>query len=201
MNIRTGLHLALCLALSAMGRLSFGQTHPTPQAMPYAQNFGATSFATLPPGLAAWNGLNGGTVNSVVAAAGSAPTADATLSAASAPQTTGNSYGYGTGGNGRFYIQTSSNASNGVNQLVLALDTTGWVGMTLDYAVEVISAQPRTVGVLCQYRVGSSGGWTTLAPVSGGNPFSQAGGTVGVKTSPHIVLPVAAENQPVVQIR
>lgn len=176
------------------------QTSPAPQAVPCAQNFGVAAFSTLPSGFAAWSG-NGGSLSSEAAAAGSAPTADAAVGTATMVQTTGGAYGYGAGADGRFYVQTSSNATNGANQLVLALNTTGASALTIDYDVEIISAQPRTVGVLCQYRIGTSGTWTTFVESSGANPYSQAGGTAGVKTSPHIVLPVTLENRPVVQIR
>lgn len=188
-------------ALLALPWLCAAQTPPAPRPLPYAQDFGAATFTTPPPGMAVWNGLNGGSMDTSAKAANSAPTGDATLSAATAPTTTGGAFGLMTGGNARLYIQTSSNAANGVNQPVLALDTTGWTEVSLSYDVEIIKAEPRTIGVLCQYRAGASGPWTSLAATTGSNPFSQAGGTTGVKTSPHITLPPAAENQPLVQIR
>ena len=193
--------LLLGLLACAAGFHVEAQTNPAPRALPYTQDFGATSFATVPAGLAAWNGVNGNTVDTLAEAAASVPTSDATLTAATALQTTAGCYGFATSGNGRFYVQTSGNTTNGVDQLALSLDTTGWTGITLAYDVEILSAQPRTVGVVCQYRVGTSGGWTTLTPVTGQNPYSQAAGTAGVQTSPHIALPAAAENVPVVQVR
>lgn len=179
----------------------WAQTNPVPQVLPYTQNFGGSGFTAAPVGVAAWGGLNGATVNTVALAAASVPSADAAISSASASQSTGGCFGYATGGNGRFYIQTSSSTTSGANQLAIALNTTGRSGISLSYDVEIVSAQPRTVGVLCQYRVGTSGAWATLMPVSGMNPFSQAGGTTGVKTSPQMALPIGAENQSVVQIR
>jgi len=177
----------------------WAQTNPAPQLLPYAQDFGATTFNTMPAGLAAWTGLSGASVSSQSAAAASAPSSDATVGTATTAQSTGGSYGYATSSNARYYVQTSSNTSGGVNQLALALNTTGWGSLTLSYDVEIISAQPRTVGLLCQYRVGTSGAWTTLSGT--GNPYSQAAGTTGVMASPHVTLPPATENQPVVQIR
>ncbi|MEO8615589.1 MAG: endonuclease [Luteolibacter sp.] len=177
------------------------QTNPTPQPLPYSQNFGANTFTVLPAGMAAWNGLNGGSVDTSAKAALSVPNGDATLSIATAATTGGGSFGYASGGNARFYVQSSSNATNGANQLAIALDTSGQSNISLQYDIEIVSAQPRTIGVLCQYRVGNTGAWTTLTTSSGTNPFSQAAGTIGVKTSPVIPLPSAAENKPVVQIR
>ena len=59
----------------------------------------------------------------------------------------------------------------------------------------------RAIGVVCQYRVGTSGSWTTITPTSGSNPFSQTGGTVGVKSTVSATLPSACDNQAVVQVR
>src|SRR5205085_6201686 len=70
---------------------------------------------------------------------------------------------------------------------------------TVSYDVEIISAQPRTVGVVFQFRVGTSGAWTTVSGT--GNPYSQAAGTTGVKASPSLSLPSTTWNQPVVQLR
>lgn len=180
---------------------AIAQTQPVAQSLPYSQDFGTTSFATLPAGLAAWNGLSGASINTATLAANSAPTGDASLTQRTTTTNTGGSYGYMTGGNARYYVQTSSNTTNGVNQLALAIATTGWTNVTLSYDVEIVLPEARTVGVVCQYRIGASGAWTTLSASSGSNPFSQVAGTAGVKTSPQITLPPAAENQPLVQIR
>lgn len=83
----------------------------------------------------------------------------------------------------------------------MALNCTGKEAITIGYDVEIISAQPRMVGIVCQYRVGTTGTWTTLTATSGDNPFSQAGGTTGVKTTVSAILPTAANDQPVVQVR
>jgi hypothetical protein len=193
--------LAVAALACAAVNAAQAQSNPTAQALPYTQDFGTTTFTTAPAGVAVWNGLSGGTINSQALAEGSAPTGNATITAATAAQTGGGAYGYATGGNAQLYIQTSSNASNGVNQPVIAVDTTGKVGITLSYTIDIISAQPRTIGVVAQYRVGTSGSWTTITPTSGSNPYSQAGGTTGLKTTVSASLPTAAENQPVVQIR
>jgi hypothetical protein len=199
-----GLRASLLLALTAgwMGGVTgFAQTAPTAQSLPFNVNFGTTTFTTIPAGVAVWNGLNGGSVSTQALAEGSAPTANATLAVATASTTSGGAFGYSAASDGKLYIQSSSNSSNGVNQPVIAIVTTGASGITLSYTVDVINASPRTVGVVAQYRVGTSGGWTTLVPSSGSNPFSQAGGTAGLKTTVSVNLPSAADNKPVVQIR
>lgn len=176
------------------------QSTPTAQALPFFQNFGTAAFSSAPAGVAAWNGVSGEATNTQAKAAASNPTGNATISTATAAQTTGGCYGYATNGDARFYIQTSNNATNGVNQLAIAINTTGWKNIILGYDIEIISAQPRTIGVICQYRIGGSGNWTSLTPAVG-NPFSQAGGTTGPKASVSVQLPSSANNQAIVQIR
>jgi hypothetical protein len=180
---------------------ALSQTAPAAQTLPYTQNFGTATFTNAPLGMAVWNGVSGGTVSSQALAEASVPTGNATLTAATAAQSSGGAYGYAADGNAQLYIQTSGNATNGVNQPVVAVDTTGQENIVLSYDISVISAQPRTVGVVAQYRVGTSGVWSTLTPSSGLNPFSQTGGTTGLKTTVSATLPLAANNQPVVQIR
>lgn len=180
---------------------ALAQNAPTPQNIPYQQDFGTAAFSTLPSGMVAWNGLNGGTVNTLSLAEASSPTGNATVSQATSPQTAGGCYGYATGGNARFYIQSSSNATNGVNQLALAVNTLGWETVTLSYDLEIVQAETRTIGVVCQYRIGDSGAWTTLAPAAGPNPFSRSGGAPGPAETVTIQLPPAAVQQANVQIR
>lgn len=177
------------------------QTSPSPQPLPYSQNFGTTTFTSMPIGTSAWSGLSGASVSSSTSAAGSIPSANASVTATTTTETTGGSYGLASAGNARFYIQTSSNTTNGANQLAVAVNTIGRTAIVLGYDVEIVSAQPRTVGVLCQYRVGGSGAWTTVSPASGTNPVSQAGGATGLKTTVQATLPAAAENQSNLQIR
>ena len=117
------------------------QTNPTPQSLPYSQNFGTTTFTSMPTGWAAWNGLNGGTVNSQSLAEASSPTGDASVTAATSAQSGGGTYGFATSSNGRPYIQTSGNNVSGVNQFALAINTTGLVNINVLYDVEIISAQ------------------------------------------------------------
>jgi methionine-rich copper-binding protein CopC len=187
------------LFLSAISATA--QTNPAPQSIPYLQDFGTSTFTTAPAGFAVWNGLNGGTINSQLLAEGSAPTGNATLAAASAAQTGGGAFGYAADGNAKLYIQTSSNNTNGVNQPVLALNTTGKTNITLSYDVDSISAQARSIGIVCQFRVGNSGLWTTIFPTTGLNPYSQTAGTTGLKTTVNATLPAAAEDKTEVQIR
>lgn len=191
--------LGLLLALGLFSNLGWGQTNPTAQTLPYNQDFGTATFSSMPAGMASWSGLSGATVSTLAVAEASAPTSNATLSAATASQTSGGTYGFMTSSNARVYIQTSSNGSNGANQIALAINTTGKILITVVYDIEIITANPRTVGVILQYRNGISGSWTSVSGT--GNPFSQVAGTTGIKANVSVVLPIEAENLALVHLR
>jgi hypothetical protein len=189
----------LVVLLVLMGNYGWGQVNPTAQSLPYSQNFGTATFTSMPAGMAAWGGLSGASISTLTLAESSTPSAPANIVAATGAQTGGGVFGYMVSSNGRPYIQTSSNSSNGANQIALAINTTGKENITVAYDVEIISAQPRTVGIVLQYRIGTSGSWTTITGT--GNPYSQAAGTTGIKASPSIVLPSNANDKPIIQIR
>ena len=174
--------------------------NPTPLSLPASQNWGTTSFTSPPAGFNAWNGLSGAAITTQALAETSSPTGDAPI-IGNAPYSggAGGCYGYAVAGNARFAINTSGNTTNGVNQLAMALNTIGQTGITLTYDLINVINNPRPVGTVCQYRVGTSGAWTTLSGT--GNPYIQSGGTVGDVTHASITLPAAAENHAVVQIR
>jgi endonuclease I len=188
-------------AWSACVCLAAAQTNPSAQTLPYSQDFGTVAFSALPAGIAAWSGLNGATVNTLADASSSAPTTDATVAASTTAGTTAGTFGYAVNGDAQLHIQTSGSLTNGANQLALAINTAGQSSVSLQYDVESVVVNLRTIGVICQYRVGTSGNWNSLTASSGLNPYSQSGGTTGLKTTPVIALPPAALNQPVVQIR
>jgi len=189
----------LMIALFFVWQISFAQTNPVPQSLPYTQDFGTTTFASMPDGMASWNGINGGSTSSLLLAETSSPLDNATITAQSGATSTGGSFGFMNSSNGRFYIQTSGNATNGANQAVLSIITSGLSDISINYDIEIINAQPRTVGIVMQYRLGESGTWTTVSGIN--NPFSQNGGTTGLKASPTLVLPSDANDQSIVQIR
>jgi hypothetical protein len=179
---------------------SWGQTtNPTAQSLPYSQNFGTASFSSLPNGWATW-AFSGASATTRNSAETSSPTANSSaITAATATTTTGGVYGYAAASNGRLYIQTSSNTTNGAIQAVLAINTTGNTNIQIQYDVEVLSIDTRTVGVVMQYRIGTSGGWMTIPGV--GNPASQVSGSTGILANAKLMLPTNAENQAVVQLR
>jgi hypothetical protein len=193
--------VSLIAGLMTFATTGWGQSNPTAQSLPYSVNFGTTTFTTLPAGVAAWNGVSGGSASTQALAEASTPTGNATIATATASTTTGGVFGYAVSGDAKLYIQTSGNASNGASQAAIAINTTGLTSIVLSYTVDSINAGAAIVGIVAQYRVGTSGSWTTISASSGSNPYSQNGGTTGLKTTVTATLPLAANNQSVVQIR
>lgn len=145
------------------------QTNPTPQSLPYTQNFGSATFTTMPTGMASWNGLNGGAITSQSLAEASVPTGDATVTAlTAATSTTGGVYGHmpTPSTDARVYVQSSTNTTNGVNQIALAINTGSFNAVNFQYDLILVNngggSSTREVGVVLQYRQGTSGSWTTV---------------------------------------
>lgn len=194
---RSFFHIAVILIATAP---AFGQSNPAVLTLPVDQQWGVAGFTTPPAGFAAWGGLSGAGITSQALAESSTPTANASISSSTpANGGAGGCYGYAVSGDARFGILTSSNTSSGACQLAMAIDTTGQSNITLSYKLINAVANARTVGAVCQYRVGTGGAWTTLTGT--GNPYVQSSGTVGDITLASLQLPPAAEGQAVVQIR
>jgi hypothetical protein len=190
-------------AITALIALSFyqigiSQTNPTAQTLPYSQNFGTGTFTVAPTGMAVWT-INSSPASSQSNAESSTANGNATITAATATQTTGDAYGYATSSNGRLYFQTSSNTTNGTNQPVLAITTTGLTNISVAYGIEMISVTARTIGFVLQYRVGTSGSWTDVT--GGVYSHNSSDRTNGQVDNFSVTLPTAAENQSVVQLR
>ncbi len=193
-------HAVLLLCTLAPAVPLRAQTQPPPLALPVAVDWGTAGFSALPPGFAAWNGVSGSATTTQALAENSTPTADAPiLTSAPVSGGTGGVYGDAGGGNARLTILTSSNSTNGASQLAMALNTFGQGNITLTYDVINIVPAARTIGTVCQFRIGSGGTWTTVAGTN--NPYLQSGGVAGTVTPVSLTLPPVAENQPLVQLR
>ena len=188
--------LAITTGLSA-------QTNPSPQSLPYTQDFaGLAHTATAYP--AGWQGwVIGGNPGAAFKLTG--PTADGNLTASSGASTnSGNVHNY----NGKIGF-----LNNGTTDLTicLALNTSGNASVQVAYDIMTIrnpynnGTDTRINEVTLQYRVGNSGGWTSLTgPEYQNNTTLQNGN--GITTPQNlqnktVTLPSACDNQPVVQIR
>lgn len=200
--------LLLCV-FSLLTINSFSQTNPTVQSLPVNINFGTANY--IPPftNMAAWiiPSMPAATQAAAEASIPSGNVAAGNLISGAPVGATpgGGQYGDGTGGNGRLTIQTSGNAASGTTQTALAINTTGATAITISYDLSLQVVNPRTVGVVLQYRLGTSGAFTTIAGsavtyTSGSTNGGDADGNTDWDNY-SFPLPAAAENQPVVQLR
>lgn len=181
----------------------FAQTNPAPQAIPYSQDFSGVAHAstTYPAGIQGWKVSSAATTSFVT----TGPTADHTLNASSsASSNAGGLHNY----NGKLGTLASGSTNPG---LVLALNTTGNSNIVVTYDIMVIrnpydgGSNTRINEATLQYRVGTSGAFTTLTGIEyQSGTITQT--TSGVTTpqdlqSRSITLPAACDNQAEIQIR
>ncbi|HEY0273743.1 MAG TPA: Ig-like domain-containing protein, partial [Chitinophaga sp.] len=181
---------------------AWAQSNPAPQALPYLQTFdgllpGSTAY---PDGWQGWNlaGSPSGNFNTA------APASDKALATGTASSTANGAYNY----NGKLGFLNSGSADI---SLVLALNTTGHAGISMQYDVATLrnpydgGSNTRVNEVILQYRVGTTGGFTNIPGTEYQNNTIQQT-TSGITTPQNVstktlLLPAACENQPVVQLR
>ena len=190
------------LLLLALSIFTQAQTNPTAQALPYSENFSAlaASSTTYP------NGWQGWTISTFPAATYStaAPAADQLLTAsADASATSGKVNNY----SGKIGFQNTGSLDL---SLVVAVVTTGQANIPFTYDVMTIrnpydgGSNSRINEITLQYRVGTSGAFTTLTGMEYQNNLVTQ---IGAVTTPQnlvnktLVLPSACDNQPIVQVR
>ncbi|WP_439880170.1 choice-of-anchor J domain-containing protein [Pontibacter sp. MBLB2868] len=173
---------------------AFGQSNPVAQNLPFSTDFSSMQNTTLlPNGIAAWYSNYQDTK---AGAEASVPNADAPIMATSSKQTSSSSvYNYTLDGNNRLYIQLTSSRAN---QIAAAVNTTGKANVKVAYDVELVNNQPRSVGVTLQYRVGTTGAWTTVANT---DYSSTSKSTEGAVESFSVNLPSEVLDKAVVQLR
>ena len=214
-NARTKLALAaIAAALFAVGTAgnAWAQANPTPQSLPYAQNFSGLASTTAQTG--AWPdpalvGWQGWTAAAAIGAAfpTAAPTANRDLIASSSASNN-------SGGNHNYDGKLGELGSGSISPAIaLALNTAGQSNIAVSYDVMTIrNPQDGTNNVVgevgLQYRVGTSGAFLTLPTTAYQNPTGLANNkvTAGDVTPQNlqtkaITLPPVCDDQAVVQIR
>ncbi len=201
-RIGPGASIVFSIGFSLMTAFAWGQTNPTAQNLPYSQNFASLTAAstTYPAG---WQGWQLGT-SATTAFRTNAPTADLALNGSStAATTTGGVHNY----NGKIGILQSGSVDPA---LALAINTTAQNNIRITYDVMTIrnpydgTTNTRINEVTLQYRVGTSGTFTSLTGIEYQNNTTNQTGAV---TTPQnlvtktIILPPACNNQAVVQLR
>ena len=198
--------LGLIAILMLHTRVS-SQTNPVPQPMPYTQDFGNNWFTIsgLPQGFATWTASGAPRTSNTSAAVSIASGDDTGFDSATVVKSTGKSYGYsgiGSNGvqinNGQLYIQTSS-ATSGTDQLVLAINSTGYSAIRVSFDVEMINPQPKLTGFVFQFRIGTTGAFTTVDSSYWHNSADRHQNQVD--NFINLLLPASADNQPLIQLR
>jgi hypothetical protein len=175
---------------------SIGQTNPTAQTLPYTQNFSTLTGATpvYPAGFQGWN--IGGSLSATYPTA--APSNDRAITVVT-NTTAAVHVGDFIGKMGLY----SSNSA--ISSICLSIVTTGTTGIQVSFdAMTQRNENTRINELGLQYRVGTSGTFTNIASGTYQNtllPTNTTGtGSVNV-LSRTATLPIAAENQSVVQLR
>ncbi len=152
----------------------WGQTNPAAQALPYTQTWGTSQFTTMPVGTIAWTVTTQSTQAGAEASAASGDRAMGTSKTAST--TTAGIYSYlPSGTNVRLYNQATT---AGTYQFATAINTGSYTGFDIAYTIEAVNVGTgRSMGVVLQYRLGTSGAWTTVAgsPVTYSNVSTNKG--------------------------
>lgn len=193
--------LALTLAIASASVCAFAQSNPSPQPLPYSQDFSGLAWtATAYP--AGWQGWS-----NAAAPSGSflltGPLGDKALVASASGSSTSGAVDNFNGAIG-FLNSGSVDLSLG-----LALNTSGYQSVQVQYDIGTIRNpydgvnNTRINEVTLQYRVGTSGAWTSLTGIEyQNNTMAQTSGTTFQNPQTKTIgLPSACDNQPVVQVR
>lgn len=184
MKIKIYLILLACLNVT----LSFGQTNPTPQTIPF--NFNTQTGGVLPAGMA---------LHRFGTTAGTIPITRTTAPGnADLPYIVGaNSGGWNDqGANGIGILASGSNAAGA---LIVSINTVGKSSITVSWKViTILNQASRDNSIALQYRVGTTGNYIDIGSTS---TYSSTGTANGANQSYSEVLPAGAENQSEVQLR
>lgn len=183
---------------------AFSQTNPTSETLPYTQDFSTLSSgsSSYPNGWQGWQLSSSGASGTFRT---NAATGDLSLNASSSASTTaGGVHNY----NGKMGIlQSSSNDP----AIVLAITTSTLSTISVTYDIMTLrnpydgTSNTRINEITLQYRIGSSGSFTSISGIEYQNNTTTQTGS-GVTTPQNlstktIVLPTSCDNQALVQIR
>lgn len=196
----------LLVVFSLFIQFLIAQTNPTPVSLPVTQDFGTAAFNMHKPGMVGWTGDGTRPYLTQAVAEASGTGADATLTAAEpASGGSGGQYGGILSGNARLAVLQSSNATSGTTQIGYAINTTGATAVTVAYDLTMPVVNTRDIGIALQFRVGSSGAFTTItgSAVVYSNASMNGGDADGATDFDAYTfnLPSAAAGQALVQLR
>ncbi len=176
------------------------QTNPTPQALPYSQNFSSFTGATAayPAGWQGWT-IAGSTSTAFPTAA---PSGDQVIASGVTAQNSAVSSFVGDAVGKIAFLSTSA----AMKSFVLSVNTTSVTGVQVSYVAATQRQQlANRIGAMgLQYRVGNTGTFTDVASSEYQNPGGSDNITGTGSISPQtitVTLPAACDNQAEVQLR
>ncbi len=162
----------------------FSQSNPAPQNLPF--NFTSQSGSSLPAGTAVHKFAAIPTSRTLSPGVADLPYTASSVSGGWKDEAT----------NG---LSLLASGSQQTGALVIAINTTGHTNIDIQWTVRLILQQAsRDNSVALQYRIGTSGNFIDIGTTS---TYNSAGQAVNHFLTFAEILPVAAENQPEVQIR
>ncbi len=186
----------------------FGQSNPAVQTLPYKQDFTALAHTATayPAGFQGWIVNAAANTTTYYAGFGAAALDRNLIASSNANTNSGNIHNY----NGKIGFLDTTTADFAIG---FAFSTEGQTDIGVQYDAMVIrnpydgtSANNRLQEMALQYRVGTSGAFSTLLPATAylSGTVTQTG--TGITTPQNsqtikVVLPTDCNNQPVVQIR
>ncbi|MFM1772590.1 MAG: hypothetical protein RLZZ71_1732 [Bacteroidota bacterium] len=183
---------ALFIATSAMA-----QTNPTPQSLPYTQDFSAYTGSTTAY-LPGWQGWTIAGSTSAVSFPTAAPSGNQTQAAGTNASTGGNVYDF----NGKIGFLNTASA---LKSFCLSINTTGYTSVQVSYvaATQRTQSADRVGAMGLQYRIGNTGTFMDVGTsYQNINTVANLSGTGSINPSTITVnLPASCDNLPEVQLR
>ena len=175
--------------LTLLAGYGMAQTNPSAQPIPFT--FTSQTTNVLPAGIALHNF---GTTSAAIPLSRITTPGTGDLLAVAANATSGGWSPQSTDG-----IGILASGSQAAGAMVIAVNTVGKTNLTVQWAVKTILQQAsRDNSIALQYRLGTSG---NFIDVGTSTTYSSTGTAVGNSQTFSEVLPAAAENQSVVQVR
>ncbi|MES2132259.1 MAG: autotransporter-associated beta strand repeat-containing protein, partial [Bacteroidota bacterium] len=189
--------ITLAILTTVAGFTAWAQSNPTPQSLPYSQNFSTFTGATTtyPAGVQGWT-VTGSLGTSFTTAA---PTGNQALAAGGNSVTSGGVYDM----NGKIGILSTANAIKGIC-LVLNTSSSSNILFSFDAATQGQTSAGRIDELGLQYRIGTSGTFTDIALSTYSNNASSTintGTAASNSLNISLTLPSACNNQSIVQLR
>ncbi|MEI8274009.1 MAG: hypothetical protein WCG08_15450, partial [Paludibacter sp.] len=189
--------LAILLLVLLVSGKSWGQTNPTAFDLSTGSFSFTTQTATLTTYPTNMQGWTTGT-NNVAVLPTAAPGADQAFVASGTASTSGLS---NLGANGFNFLSTGSSPNQQVGEIAVALNASGRSNLLVTWtaADQNASANSRIMNLTLQYRLGTTGTFTTVAS----STYTTTGTATAAnpQTFTNIPLPGACDNQAIVQIR